>query len=93
MKGQLLMDIDCLKSGPGPVQHYFAGPGPGPLGPVAMCWPWTWTSVDPGQRVRARSSPGPDLALMKKIKIYTFIIVEASYGTTYNHLEKNFFPV
>ena len=45
--------------------------------------------MDPGQRVRSRSGPGPDLALMKKIKIYTFI--EPSYGTTYNHLEKKLF--
>ena len=64
----MTVDLDCPKSGPGPVQRYFAGPGPGPLGL--------------GRHV---------LALMKKIKIYTFI--EPSYGTTYNHLEKNFFPV
>ena len=53
--------LDCPKSGPGLVQSFFAGPGPGPLGLGRHV-----LDLDRGQGVRARSSPGPDLAPMEK---------------------------
>ena len=60
-------DLDCPKSGPGPVQSLFAGrsgPGPGPRG-LGRHVP----DLDLGQRVRVRYSPSPDLALMENLYI------------------------
>ena len=55
------IQVDCPRSGPGPVRPLFADPGPGPQVQVQQFLDldldlyWTWT------RVRSRSGPGPDL--------------------------------
>ena len=70
---QRLWQLDCPKSGPGPVQSYFAGPGPGPLGPVHHGLDLDLDLCGPGPegpvQVRSRSGPGPDLALMENLYI------------------------
>ena len=61
--------LDCPKSGPGPVQSFFAGPGPGPLGPGRHVLDLDLDLSGPGPggpgQVRSRSGPG-HLAPMEK---------------------------
>ena len=55
--------VDCPKSGPGPVQSLFAGPGPGPLGPGRHMPDLDLDLSGPGPegpvQVQSRSGPGP----------------------------------
>ena len=73
--------IDCPKSGPGPVQRYFAGPGPGPLGPGRHLLALDLDLSGPGPegpgQVRSRSGPGPH---GKKKTIYIHYHRELRYN-------------
>ena len=53
--------LSKVQSRPGPGQFFRTWTWSPRFSPLTI-WTWTWTSVDPVQKVRARSSPGQDLA-------------------------------
>ena len=61
--GKIWKHVDCLKSSPGLVQSFFAGPGPGPLGPGRHVLDLDLDLSGPGPegpgQVRSRSGPDP----------------------------------
>ena len=72
--------VDCPKSGPGPVQSFFAGPGPGPLGPGRHVLDLDLDLSGPGPgglgQVRSRSGTGPHG------KMLTIFFLQSLYGTS-----------
>ena len=76
--------LDCPKSGPGPVQSYFAGPGPGPLGPVQHVLDLDLDLSGPGPegpvQVRSRSGPGPQVKMYKKTLRTSSYIHQGSFN-------------